>query len=49
MILSFSEESGNMRVSDLYDGLLVRTGYMKMLEDQNTVESEMLSMRLESA
>ena len=40
MILSFSEESGNMRVSDLYDGLLVRTGYMKMLEDQNTVESE---------
>ena len=40
MIRSFAEEQSNMRVSDLYDGILVQSGYLKMLEDQNTIESE---------
>ena len=29
-----------MRISDLYDGLLIRSGYMKALEDQQTLEAE---------
>ena len=29
-----------MKISDLYDGLLVNSGYMKALEDQHTVEAE---------
>lgn len=33
-------ERENLRISDIYDNLLVRTGYMKSLEDQNTVEAE---------
>ena len=33
-------ERGNLRVSDIYDNLLVKTGYMKALEDANTVEAE---------
>lgn len=33
-------ENENLRVSDIYDNLLVRTGYLKSLEDENTVESE---------
>ena len=33
-------EQANMRISDIYDRLLVGSGYMKMLEDQNTIESE---------
>lgn len=33
-------EQQNLRVSDIYDGLLVRSGYLKALEDQNTVEAE---------
>ncbi len=33
-------ERENLRISDIYDNLLVRTGYMKSLEEQNTVESE---------
>ena len=40
MIRSFSEEKDNMKLSDLYDGLLVSSGYMKALEDQNTLEAE---------
>lgn len=39
-ICQFSEEKDNLRVSDIYDGLLVKTGYLKNLEQQNTVESE---------
>ena len=27
-------------MSDIYDNLLVKTGYMKVLEDANTVEAE---------
>ncbi|MCI9475279.1 MAG: UvrD-helicase domain-containing protein [Emergencia sp.] len=33
-------ERENLRVSDIYDNLLVKTGYMKALEDANTVEAE---------
>lgn len=33
-------ERENLRVSDIYDQLLVKTGYMKALEDQNTIEAE---------
>ena len=40
LIGSFHAQQESMRVSDIYDGLLVRSGYLKMLEDQNTVESE---------
>lgn len=34
------QEKDNLRVSDIYDTLLVKTGYMKALEDSNTVEAE---------
>lgn len=36
----YSREKENLKVSDIYDGLLVKTGYLKNLELQNTVESE---------
>lgn len=39
-IREYSDEKENLRVSDIYDGLLVRTGYLKALEDQNTLEAE---------
>ena len=35
-----ADEKQNLRVSDIYDALLVRTGYLKALEDQNTVEAD---------
>ncbi|MGN0658645.1 MAG: ATP-dependent helicase [Emergencia sp.] len=34
------QERENLRVSDIYDNLLVKTGYMKALEDADTVEAE---------
>jgi DNA helicase-2/ATP-dependent DNA helicase PcrA len=34
------QEKENLRVSDIYDALLVKTGYMKALEDTDTVEAE---------
>ena len=34
------QEKDNLRVSDIYDNLLVRTGYMKALENENTLEAE---------
>ena len=34
------EERDNLRISDIYDLLLVRTGYLKSLKDQNTIEAE---------
>ncbi len=40
VLRQFSQEKDNLKVSDIYDGLLVRTGYLKSLEQQNTVESE---------
>ncbi|MBQ2747570.1 MAG: UvrD-helicase domain-containing protein, partial [Firmicutes bacterium] len=36
----YSDEKENLRVSDIYDGVLVKTGYLKALEDANTVEAE---------
>ncbi len=39
-IREFSAEKENMKVSDIYDGLLVRTGYLKGLSEQNTIEAE---------
>ena len=40
VIWKFRAEKDNLKVSDIYDGLLVKTGYLKNLEMQNTVESE---------
>lgn len=40
VITEYAAEKENLRVSDIYDGLLVKTGYIKMLEDQNTLEAE---------
>ena len=40
MITAYSSEQDNMKISDLYDGLLVRSGYMKALEDQQSLEAE---------
>ncbi len=34
------QERENLRVSDIYDNLLVNTGYMKALENANTIEAE---------
>ncbi len=34
------QEKENLRVSDIYDNLMVKTGYLKALEDANTVEAE---------
>ena len=34
------DEQENLLVSDIYDILLVKSGYMKALEDENTVEAE---------
>lgn len=34
------DEEDNLLVSDIYDQLLVRTGYLAALENENTVESE---------
>lgn len=39
-ISQFHEERDNLKVSDIYDGLLVKTGYLKSLEQQDTVEAE---------
>jgi len=35
-----AQERENLKVSDIYDALLVRTGYLSALEQQNTVEAE---------
>ena len=40
VIMDFHMEKENLKVSDIYDGLLVKTGYLKALEQQNTVEAE---------
>lgn len=34
------EQRSDMSVSDIYDALLVRTGYLKSLEDEKSVEAE---------
>ncbi|NLY71789.1 MAG: DNA helicase PcrA [Clostridiales bacterium] len=40
LITQLSSEKDNLRVSDIYDSLLVRTGYLKALEEQKTIEAE---------
>lgn len=40
VILKLNAEKENLKVSDIYDGLLVQTGYLRSLELQNTVEAE---------
>lgn len=40
VIEEYHSEKENLRVSDIYDGLLVNSGYLKALEEQNTVEAE---------
>ncbi len=39
-IRKYAEEKENLRVSDIYDGLLRDTGYFAALEQQNTIEAE---------
>jgi len=40
VISEYSNEKENLRVSDIYDGLMIKTGYLKSYEDQNTVEAD---------
>ena len=40
LINSYSSEKENLRISDIYDGLLVKSGYLKAHEEQNTLEAE---------
>ncbi len=40
LLLFYSAEKESLKISDLYDGLLVKSGYLKALEDQNTLEAE---------
>lgn len=40
VIKLYHEEAANLRVSDIYDGLLEKSGYLKYLEEQNTPEAE---------
>lgn len=39
IIREYSEEKENLRVSDIYEGLLIKSGYLKALEDQGTAEA----------
>lgn len=40
LLLALNEEQDNLRIIDIYDKLLVGTGYLQNLESENTVESE---------
>jgi len=40
LLLALNEEQENLRIIDIYDRLLVGTGYLQTLELENTVESE---------
>lgn len=40
LIQKYHDEKENLRVSDIYDGLLSGSGYFNALEEQNTVEAE---------
>ena len=35
-----SDEISNLTISDIYDNLLVKTGYLKYLEDEHTLEAD---------
>lgn len=39
-IARYHDEADNLRVSDIYDGLLIGTGYMQALEAAGTVEAD---------
>jgi DNA helicase-2/ATP-dependent DNA helicase PcrA len=39
-IREYSQEKENLSVSDIYDGLMVKTGYLKSYEEQNNVEAD---------
>ena len=39
-VSEYHDEIENLRVSDIYDGLLVKSGYLSALEEQKTVEAE---------
>ena len=34
------QEKANLRISDIYDNVMIKTGYLKALEDTQTVEAE---------
>lgn len=40
MIVNYHEEKENLKVSNIYDGILLDSGYLKMLEEAKTIESE---------
>lgn len=40
VIDQFNEEKDNLRVSDIYEGVLLKSGYLKALEDQKTTEAD---------
>ena len=40
MIEDIRAEQANLTITDIYDNILTRSGYLKALEDQNTVEAE---------
>lgn len=40
IIREYSEEKENLRASDIYEGLLIKSGYLKALEDQRTAEAD---------
>jgi DNA helicase-2/ATP-dependent DNA helicase PcrA len=40
VIDDYNKEQENLKISDIYDSLMIKTGYLKALEDQNTVEAE---------
>lgn len=40
IIQEYSREQENLKVSDIYEGILDKTGYRKALEEQNTLEAE---------
>ena len=40
IIREYSEEKENLRVSDIYEGLLIKSGYLKALENQRTAEAD---------
>jgi DNA helicase-2/ATP-dependent DNA helicase PcrA len=40
VLVSFASVYEEMKISDLYDELLTKTGYLKALEDKNTVEDD---------
>jgi DNA helicase-2/ATP-dependent DNA helicase PcrA len=37
---TYASEQANLRISDIYDGLMLKTGYVKALEEQHTVEAD---------